>query len=60
MLTVAQNFGVERFVHISATAVYGIPDHHPLYETDRLDGVGPYGESKVLVESICEGWCAFP
>jgi nucleoside-diphosphate-sugar epimerase len=56
MLTVAQNFGVERFVHISSTAVYGIPDHHPLYETDRLDGVGPYGESKVLVESICEGF----
>jgi nucleoside-diphosphate-sugar epimerase len=54
VLTVAQALGVERFVHISSTAVYGIPDHHPLYETDRLDGVGPYGESKVLVESICE------
>lgn len=53
MLTVAQQFEVERFVHISSTAVYGIPDHHPLFETDRLDGVGPYGESKVLVESIC-------
>jgi len=45
---------VKRFVHISSTAVYGIPDHHPLYEDDRLDGVGPYGESKVNAERICE------
>ncbi|MDQ3249174.1 MAG: NAD-dependent epimerase/dehydratase family protein, partial [Chloroflexota bacterium] len=27
---------VARVVHISSTAVYGIPDHHPLYETDKL------------------------
>ena len=25
--------------------------HHPLYETDRLDGVGPYGKCKVEVET---------
>ncbi len=42
--------GVSRCVHISSTAVYGIPDHHPLLETDRLDGVGPYGVCKVEVE----------
>lgn len=45
--------GVERFIHISTTAVYGIPDHHPLLETDRLDGVGPYGEAKVKAEELC-------
>lgn len=44
---------VERFIHISSTAVYGIPNHHPLYETDKLKGVGPYGECKILVEEIC-------
>lgn len=47
---------VERFIHISSTAVYGIPDHHPLYEDDKLDGVGPYGESKVEAEAICESF----
>ncbi len=47
---------VERCVHISSTAVYGIPDHHPLREEDRLDGVGPYGEAKVEAESICQGF----
>jgi nucleoside-diphosphate-sugar epimerase len=44
---------VDRAVHISSTAVYGIPDHHPLLEDDRLEGVGPYGEAKVKAEEIC-------
>ena len=44
---------VRRVVHISSTAVYGIPDHHPLVEDDRLDGVGPYGQAKILAEYEC-------
>jgi len=44
---------VERFVQISSTAVYGIPDHHPLYEDDKLIGVGPYGEAKIKAEECC-------
>jgi nucleoside-diphosphate-sugar epimerase len=44
---------VARLVHISSTAVYGIPDHHPLVETDKLVGVGPYGEAKIAAEAIC-------
>ena len=50
--------GVKRVVHISSTAVYGIPDHHPLRETDSLHGVGPYGEAKILAERVCEGFRA--
>jgi nucleoside-diphosphate-sugar epimerase len=46
---------VKRLIHISSTAVYGIPDHHPLVETDTLVGVGPYGEAKIEAERICEG-----
>ncbi|MBX2999445.1 MAG: NAD(P)-dependent oxidoreductase [Caldilineaceae bacterium] len=53
MLEAAKAQGVERMIHISSTAVYGIPDHHPLLEDDRLDGVGPYGEAKVKAEEIC-------
>ncbi len=45
---------VERMIHVSSTAVYGIPDHHPLLEDDQLDGVGPYGEAKVAAEQLCE------
>jgi nucleoside-diphosphate-sugar epimerase len=44
---------VERFIQISSTAVYGIPDHHPLVENDKLDGVGPYGICKIKAEEIC-------
>ncbi len=33
--------------------MYGIPDHHPLYEDDRLDGVGPYGKAKIMAEEVC-------
>jgi nucleoside-diphosphate-sugar epimerase len=44
---------VERFIHISSTAVYGVPDHHPLYETDPVIGVGPYGKAKIKAEEVC-------
>jgi len=53
MLEASFNAGVKRFIHISSTAVYGIPDHHPLYEDDKLDGVGPYGKAKILAEEEC-------
>lgn len=44
---------IKRVVHISSTAVYGIPDHHPLVETDKLVGVGPYGHAKIEAEKMC-------
>lgn len=53
MIEAAYKNNVERFVHVSSTAVYGIPDHHPLYENDKLDGVGPYGQAKIDAESVC-------
>ena len=54
----AEAAGAERVIHISSTAVYGIPDHHPLLETDELHGVGPYGEAKVAAEQLCEDYRA--
>ena len=53
LIAAALKYNVKRFVHISSTAVYGIPDHHPLFETDKLDGVGPYGKAKILAEEEC-------
>jgi nucleoside-diphosphate-sugar epimerase len=49
----AHAHGIKRVVHVSSTAVYGIPDHHPLVEDDPLDGVGPYGISTVKAEEEC-------
>ena len=54
VLTSAFEHGVKRVIHISSTAVYGIPDHHPIYEHDQLIGVGAYGEAKILAEQECE------
>lgn len=53
LLESAQQNKVARFIHISSTAVYGIPDHHPIYEHDKLDGVGPYGIAKIEAEQEC-------
>ena len=43
---------VKRFIFISSTSVYGIPDHHPVYEQDRLQGVGPYGSAKIECSNL--------
>ncbi len=53
VLDVANRHKVQRVVMISSTAVYGIPDHHPLYENDKLEGVGPYGQAKIQAEMVC-------
>ncbi len=54
VLTAAQETGVQRVVAISSTAVYGVPDKHPLYESDSMVGVGPYGETKIVAEKMYE------
>lgn len=53
LLEEAARRNVGRFIHVSSTAVYGVPDHHPIHEDDRLDGVGPYGQAKILAEEVC-------
>ena len=63
VLAAAFQARAERFIHISSTAVYGIPDHHPLLEDDPLVGVGAYGEAKIAAEELCleyrrKGLCA--
>ena len=54
VLHLASANGIERVIHISSSAVYGIPDHHPLKEDDKRWGVGPYGVAKVMGEEVCE------
>ncbi|MEI7641071.1 MAG: NAD(P)-dependent oxidoreductase [bacterium] len=54
VLQAAKENGTKRVVYVSSTAVYGVPEKHPLYETDPLIGVGPYGITKIGAEKICE------
>jgi nucleoside-diphosphate-sugar epimerase len=54
VLQAAYGAGIKQVIQISSTAVYGIPDHHPLIEDDKLIGVGPYGIAKIDAEKVCE------
>lgn len=53
VLEAAMRSGVKRVVHISSTAVYGVPDHHPIVEADPMIGVGDYGQAKIDAEKAC-------
>ncbi|MBA4178007.1 MAG: epimerase [Leptothrix sp. (in: Bacteria)] len=53
LLDAAWRQGLPRFVFISSTAVYGVPDHEPIVEGDTLHGVGPYGQAKIDAEALC-------
>ncbi len=53
VLEAAYRQGVRRVVHISSTAVYGIPERHPIREDDPLVGVGHYGKAKIMAEEVC-------
>lgn len=53
VLQAALDANVSRVVHISSTAVYGIPDHHPIVEGDAVQGVGAYGQAKIEAEKVC-------
>jgi nucleoside-diphosphate-sugar epimerase len=53
VLRAAREAGVRRVVFISSTAVYGVPEKHPIEEDDPLVGVGWYGESKIDAEALC-------
>ena len=62
VLNAARKFNLDRHVQISSTAVYGVTKKHPIYETDPMIGVGPYGHAKIEAEDVCraarkEGYC---
>ena len=54
ILQTAYDAGVERVIFISSTAVYGIPEEHPVDEKYPLTGVGHYGENKIEAEKACK------
>ena len=43
---------VRRIVFSSSAAVYGMPQHIPIVETDRLDPINAYGDSKLAFERM--------
>lgn len=53
VLEAACDAGIPRVIFISSTAVYGVPEKHPVCEEDALVGVGPYGHTKIAGEQLC-------
>jgi nucleoside-diphosphate-sugar epimerase len=53
VLAAALEAGARRVVFVSSTAVYGVPERHPIVEGDPLVGVGWYGDSKIRAEAVC-------
>ena len=53
-LAAALEVGVRRAILISSTAVYGVPEVHPIPEDAPLVGVGYYGESKIEAERVAQ------
>jgi nucleoside-diphosphate-sugar epimerase len=56
LLSAAAEAGVKRVVFVSSTAVYGVPEKHPIEEDDPLVGVGHYGDSKIRAEEVCRAF----
>lgn len=54
VLSAAASAGVGRIVHVSSTAVYGLPTMVPTPETYGFHGVDPYSRAKGDAERECE------
>jgi UDP-glucose-4-epimerase GalE len=52
LLTAMVETGVRHIVFSSTAAVYGDPPSSPIFETFPIKAVNPYGESKVMVETL--------
>ncbi len=52
LITAMARAGVKHLVFSSTAAVYGIPHTSPIAETFPIAPVNPYGESKVMVETL--------
>lgn len=54
LLTAMLRAGIRNIVFSSTAAVYGMPAHVPIPESEPRDPVNAYGESKVMVEKLLE------
>jgi len=53
LLKVMHKYKVKNIVFSSSATVYGVPDHVPLKEDDKIGGcTNPYGETKLDIEYI--------
>ena len=54
LLTAMMNAGVRWIVFSSSCAIYGKPEHMPIYETTPLNPINPYGFTKLVCERMMD------
>ena len=57
LLQLMEDFKVNNLVFSSSATVYGVPDHVPLKETDKVGGcTNPYGQTKLDIEYLLKDY----
>lgn len=57
LLKLMKEFDVRNIVFSSSATVYGVPDHVPLKETDKVGGcTNPYGQTKLDIEYMLKDY----
>lgn len=56
LLDVMREFGINKFVFSSTAAIFGEPEYVPIDEQHPKRPESPYGDSKLMVERICEAY----
>ena len=57
LLDMMTEFGVHNIVFSSSATVYGVPDHVPLKEDDKVGGcTNPYGQTKLDIEYMLKDY----
>ena len=58
ILKLMKEYGVNNLVFSSSATVYGVPDHVPLKEDDKVGGcTNPYGQTKLDIEYLLKDFC---
>lgn len=57
LLQTMSDFDCTRLVYSSSATVYGTPPIIPIPETTRMDAQSPYGQTKVMCETIINDLC---
>ena len=55
VLDAAVKHKISRVVHVSTSAVYGVPRELPINENSPFNPLGQYGRAKLQAEVICRG-----
>lgn len=58
ILSLMKKYHVNNIVFSSSATVYGVPDHVPLKEDDKVGGcTNPYGQTKLDIEYLLKDFC---